>query len=125
MSNRNVKHNQSEEDYLESILLLTEGEGFVHRIEIAKKMGVSQAAVNKAVKLLQEKNYVYEDGKHLYLTEEGKAQALAVFERHCILREFFLSLGVSPENAEADACNMEHLLSDETFEVMKRKLGKE
>jgi Mn-dependent DtxR family transcriptional regulator len=74
---------------LESILLLTEGEGFVHRIEIAKKMGVSQAAVNKAVKLLQEKNYVYEDGKHLYLTEEGKAHALAVFERHCILREFF------------------------------------
>ena len=63
------KSNQSEEDYLESILLLSGQLPFVHRIEVAKKLGVSQAAVNKAVKLLCEKNYVYEDGKHLYLTE--------------------------------------------------------
>ena len=65
-----VKSNQSEEDYLESILLLSGKVPFVHRIEVAKRMGVSQAAVNKAVKLLCERNYVYEDGKHLYLTEE-------------------------------------------------------
>ena len=63
-----VKSNQSEEDYLESILLLSGEVPFVHRIEVAKRMGVSQAAVNKAVKLLCERNYVYEDGKHLYLT---------------------------------------------------------
>lgn len=69
------KSNQSEEDYLESILLLSGQLPFVHRIEVAKKLGVSQAAVNKAVKLLCEKNYVYEDGKHLYLTEEGKVYA--------------------------------------------------
>ena len=67
-----VKSNQSEEDYLESILLLSGKVPFVHRIEVAKRMGVSQAAVNKAVKLLCERNYVYEDGKHLYLTEEGR-----------------------------------------------------
>jgi len=124
MSNTTAKHNRSEEDYLESILLLTEEKNFVHRIEIAKKMNVSQAAVNKAVKLLQEKGYLYEEGKHLYFTDEGKKQALSVFERHCILREFFLSLGVSPAAAEADACNMEHLLSEETFLAMKRRLGK-
>ena len=124
MSNRNVKHNQSEEDYLESILLLTEGEGFVHRIEIAKKMGVSQAAVNKAVKLLQEKNYVYEDGKHLYLTEKGKAYAEAVYERHCIIREYLVQCGVSPATAEEDACNMEHVISEETFQMMKKFVGK-
>lgn len=86
-----VKSNQSEEDYLESILLLSGKVPFVHRIEVAKRMGVSQAAVNKAVKLLCERNYVYEDGKHLYLTEEGREYASAVYEKHCIIREFFYS----------------------------------
>ena len=124
MSNKIAKHSRSEEDYLESILLLTEEQKFVHRIEIAKKMNVSQAAVNKAVKLLQEKGYLYEEGKHLYFTEAGKKQALSVFERHCTLREFFLSLGVSPATAEQDACNMEHLLSEETFAAMKKYLQK-
>ena len=60
------KHNQSSEDYLESILTLLQTQSVVHRIDVAKRMGVSQAAVNKAVKLLCEKEYVYEDGKHLY-----------------------------------------------------------
>ena len=115
---------QSEQDYLESILLLSEENGFVHRIEIAKRMNVSGAAVNKAVKLLQEKGYLYEDGKHLYLSQNGKAYAKAIFEKHCILREFFLSLGVSPQAAEEDACNFEHLISDETFEAMKKSLKK-
>ncbi len=124
MENKKTQHNRSEEDYLESILLLTEEKNFVHRIEIAKKMNVSQAAVNKAVKLLQEKDYLYEEGKHLYFTEAGKAQAIAVFERHCTLREFLLSLGVSPATAEEDACNMEHLLSEESFAAMKKHLGK-
>ncbi len=113
---------QSEQDYLESILLLSEENGFVHRIEIAKRMNVSGAAVNKAVKLLQKKGYLYEDGKHLYLTKNGKAYAKAIFEKHCILREFFLSLGVSSKSAEEDACNFEHLISDETFEAMKKSL---
>ena len=105
-----VKSNQSEEDYLESILLLSGKVPFVHRIEVAKRMGVSQAAVNKAVKLLCERNYVYEDGKHLYLTEEGREYASAVYEKHCIIREFFILHGVSPAAAEEDACKMEHLM---------------
>ena len=61
-----MKHNQSLEDYLESILTLAWGNQVVHRIDVAKKMNVSQAAVNKAVKILIEKDFVYEDGKHLY-----------------------------------------------------------
>lgn len=75
-----VKSNESEEDYLESILLLSEKLPYVHRIEVAKKIGVSQAAVNKAVKLLCERGYVYEDGKHLYLTEEGRDYASSVYQ---------------------------------------------
>ena len=119
-----VKHNQSVEDYLESILMLSREGEIVHRIDVAKRMGVSQAAVNKAVKLLCEKEYVYEDGKHLYLTEKGKEYAEAVYERHCIIREYLIQRGVSPSAAEEDACNMEHVISEETFEMMKNAVKK-
>lgn len=122
--NTGLKNNQSEEDYLETILLLSGGVNFVHRIEIAKRMGVSQAAVNKAVKLLIEKSYVYEDGKHLYLTEGGRSYASAVYEKHCIIRDFLVLIGVSPAVAESDACKMEHLVSEETFAKMKGFLKK-
>ena len=113
------KHSQSAEDYLESILTLSQNEKIVHRIDVAKRMGVSGAAVNKAVKLLVEKGYIYEDGKHLYLTEEGKKYAQDVYEKHCILRDFLIKIGVSPAQAEQDACNMEHVISEETLKAMK------
>jgi Mn-dependent DtxR family transcriptional regulator len=122
--NTYAKYHQSEEDYLESILELSTQQSVVHRIDIAKRMEVSQAAVNKAVKLLCEKGYVYEDGKHLFLTQEGKTYAEAVFEKHCIIREFLIKNGVSAATAEADACRLEHLISDETFEMMKNQVRK-
>lgn len=122
--NTYAKYNQSEQDYLESILMLSRVQEVVHRIDVAKRMDVSQAAVNKAVKLLCEKGYVYEDGKHLYLTEQGKAYAEAVYEKHCIIKEFLIKYGVSAPTAEEDACHMEHLLSEETVSMMKKNLGK-
>ncbi len=120
--NTYAKYHQSEEDYLESILELSQNERIVHRIDIAKKLNVSQAAVNKAVKNLCEKGYVYEDGKHLYLTGEGLQYARAVYEKHCIIREFLIQNGVSPATAEQDACHLEHLLSEESFTMMKNKV---
>ena len=125
MNNEGKRSSQSEEDYLESILLLSKELPFVHRIEVAKRMNVSQAAVNKAVKLLCKKGYVYEDGKHLYLTESGEGYASAVYEKHCIIREFLIFCGVSPKAAADDACKMEHLISEETFLMMKNKLRRE
>jgi DtxR family Mn-dependent transcriptional regulator len=71
------------------------------------------------MKLLVEKGYIYEDGKHLYLTESGKAYAEAVYEKHCIIRGFLQKLGVSAATAETDACNLEHLISEETFSKIK------
>ena len=115
----NTKFNQSEQDYLESILMLSKIGAAVHRIDVAKRMGVSGAAVNKAVKLLCEKGYVYEDGKHLYLTNEGTRYAETVYEKHCIIRNFLQKLGVSAAKAEEDACHMEHLVSEETVSKMK------
>ena len=119
-----IKYNQSGEDYLESILTLSKEQSVVHRIDVAKRMNVSQAAVNKAMKILLEKEYVYEDGKHLYLTEKGKAYAGAVYEKHCIIRDYLMRCGVSATAAEEDACNMEHLISEETFSMMKKTLNK-
>ncbi len=119
-----MKHNQSLEDYLESILTLASENQVVHRIDVAKKMNVSQAAVNKAVKILLEKDFVYEDGKHLYLTGSGKTYAEAVYEKHCIIRDFLTALGVSASCAAQDACKLEHLVSDETFAAMKKFLEK-
>ena len=119
-----MKHNQSLEDYLESILTLAGENRVVHRIDVAKRMNVSQAAVNKAVKILIDKDFVYEDGKHLYLTGSGKTYAEAVYERHCVIRDFLTALGVSAPCAAEDACNMEHLVSDETFAAMKKFLEK-
>lgn len=122
--NEKQKHNQSSEDYLESIYLLSEQLEFVHRIDVAKRMNVSGAAVNKAVNLLLEKELVYEDGKHIYLTADGKKYAKEIYEKHCTIRAFLLSLGVSEENAEEDACKMEHLLSDETYLAISRVVRK-
>ena len=122
--NNHTKNNQSGEDYLESILMLGKFQSVVHRIDVAKRMNVSQAAVNKAVKLLVEKGYLYEDGKHLYLTEEGKQYAETVYEKHCIIRDYLIKCGVSAEAAEEDACNMEHLISEETFSMMKKCVKK-
>lgn len=119
-----AKYNQSEEDYLESILTLSRTQEVVHRIDIAKRMNVSQAAVNKAMKLLFEKEYIYEDGKHLYLTDSGRAYAEEVYEKHCFICEYLMQNGVSASSAEEDACRMEHLLSEETFLMMKTAVMK-
>ncbi len=120
----NIKFHQSEEDYLESILTLSQELSIVHRIDVAKRLNVSQAAVNKAMKLLFEKGYIYEDGKHLYLTKLGKIYAEAVYEKHCIICDYLLQNGVSASAAEEDACRMEHLISEETFLMMKKALKK-
>ena len=121
----NGRYNQSEQDYLESILTLAKEQSIIHRIDVAKKMNVSQAAVNKAMKLLCARGYIYEDGKHLYLTSEGREYAEAVYEKHCVIRDFLTKLGVSAALAEEDACGMEHVVSEETFLAMKAYLGKE
>ena len=122
--NTYAKYHQSQEDYIESILTISKIQDTVHRVDVAKRMEVSQAAVNKAVKILCEKGYVYEDGKHLYLTPAGKEYAERVYEKHCIIREYLEKNGVSPATAEEDACRMEHLLSNETFQMMKNFLKK-
>ena len=89
-----MKRNRSTEDYLECILLLSRESEYVHRVDVARKIGVSQPAVQKAVKILQSENYVECDGLHIYLTAKGEAYALEIYGRHCLIREFLTLHGV-------------------------------
>lgn len=118
-----MKHSQSIEDYLETILLLSGKQDAVHRIDVARAVGVSQPAVQKAIKILIARGYVVTDGMHIHLTESGKNYAESVYERHCTIREFLSRMGVSPEVADADACKMEHVISAETYKMMQEYIG--
>ena len=115
-----MKRNQSTEDYLECILLLSRESKFVHRVDVARRVGVSQPAVQKAVKILTGLGFIECDGMHIYLTTQGAEYAEKIYERHCTIRQFLQLLGVNGADADADACEMEHVLSDATFFAMKR-----
>ncbi len=115
-----MKRNQSAEDYLECILLLSKESEFVHRVEVARKIGVSQPAVQKAVKILTDGGYVECDGLHLFLTPSGLDYAEKIYERHCTIRDFLILHGVNALDADSDACEMEHSISDASFEMMKK-----
>lgn len=115
-----MKHNQSGEDYLEAILLLSGELEDVHQIEVARKMGVSQPAVLKALKILKNKGYIDTDGLHIILTAAGRQYAEQVYHRHCTIRRFLLLHGVNETDADADACELEHCVSAATFAAMEK-----
>lgn len=119
-----MANNQSLEDYLECILLLSRESEFVHRVDVARRIGVSQPAVQKAVKILEGSGYVECDGMHIHLTPKGEKYAADVFDRHCTITKFLQKLGVNPTDAEKDACKMEHIISDASFDAIKKFLDK-
>lgn len=114
-----MKRSQSAEDYLECILLLSRETQFVHRVDVARKIGVSQPAVQKAVRILTESGYIDCDGMHIYLTAKGEKYATEIFDRHCTIREFLTLHGVNSKDADDDACELEHVVSKATFDMMK------
>lgn len=118
-----MSYNQSSEDYLECILLLSRESKFVHRVDVARRIGVSQPAVQKAIKILESGGYVSCDGMHIYLTKKGEDYALKIFDRHCTLKRFLQGLGVNAADAELDACKMEHILSSASVEAIKKFLN--
>ena len=112
---------QSGEDYLEAILVLREKNGVVHSIDVAQHLGYSKPSVSRAVSLLKGEGYLTmeKDGR-LELTEAGVGVAFNILERHRFLKQWLIHLGVSAETAEDDACKIEHNISDETFQCLKR-----
>ncbi len=117
-----LKHrsNESIEDYLETILSLQKKLGQVRSIDIANEMNFSKPSVSVAMKNLREKDFITIDGNgHILLTESGKKQAEDVLEKHTILTDWLISLGVDKDIAQEDACRMEHDMSVETFVALK------
>jgi len=112
---------ESGEMYLEAILVLSKKNGFVRSIDVSEYLGYSKPSVSRAVGILKSGNYIVvdKDGS-LTLTQTGKAIAEKIFERHTVLSRLLIKLGVSEETATADACKMEHAISDESFEAIKR-----
>ena len=112
---------ESGEMYLETILYLTKEKGSVRAIDVAEHMGYSKPSVSRAVGLLKSGGYITVDGDgFLVLTKSGKDVAEKIYERHTMLTDFFVRLGVDPETASDDACKIEHHLSDKTFAAIKR-----
>ena len=111
---------ESGEMYLESILVLSESNPNVRSIDVCEYMGFSKPSVSRAISLLKSGGYVNMDKDgYLTLTEEGRAVAQKIYDRHRVLTDFLVSLGVSKDTASADACKIEHHISDESFEAIK------
>lgn len=112
---------ESGEMYLETIYILSQKSSSVRSIDVGEYMGFSKPSVSRAIGLLKESGYVTvaKDG-FLSLTDSGYEIASKIYERHTLLTEFLIKIGVNPETAAHDACKIEHDLSDESFEAMKR-----
>ena len=114
------------EDYLESVLILQKKLGMVRSVDVARYMEVSKPSVCYAVGTLRDGGFLTTDKKHyLHLTELGRDVAEKIYERHCFFTKHFISIGVDPETAEADACRIEHDISAETSERLKESVTKE
>ncbi|MBP3646256.1 MAG: MarR family transcriptional regulator, partial [Clostridia bacterium] len=116
---------ESAEDYLETILILCEEHGSARSVDIAAHLGVTKPSVSFAMKRLRENGYIHMgDDSRITLTESGEAIARRILERHRLLTGFLMRLGISEEVARADACKIEHDLSDETFNAIQRHVEK-
>ena len=114
---------ESGEMYLESILQLTQKQGHVSSVDISEHMGYSKPSVSRAVGLLKNGGYILVDKDGMItLTDAGMEIAQKIYERHTVLTHLLIRLGVNAETAAADACKMEHALSDESFEAIKNHM---
>lgn len=111
----------SGEDYLEAILVLRRQRGMVRSVDVARHMGVSKPSVCVAVNTLKDGGFLTMDEDHfLHLTDVGREVAERIYERHCFFTEQLIATGVDPKTAEADACRIEHIISQDSFEKIRR-----
>ena len=116
-----MKLHASGEDYLETILVLQKKLGMVRSVDVARHMEVSKPSVCHAVATLRDGGFLTMDEDHfLHLTDVGREVAERTYERHCFFTEQFIAAGVDPKTAEADACRIEHTISQDSFEKIRR-----
>lgn len=115
-----MKIQESAENYMEAILVLEKRLGNVRSIDVANELGFSKPSVSYAMKQFRENGYVImDDNSYLHLTDAGRKVAEHTYERHKLLTRYFIALGVNEDQAEEDACRIEHVISDETFSKLK------
>ena len=120
-----MKIQESAENYLETVLVLSKRNPEVRSIDVATELGFSKPSVSVAMKNLRENGYVVINKEgHIFLTDAGREIAEMIYERHTLLSTWLIGLGVSPETAAEDACRMEHVISKESFSAIKEHVEK-
>ena len=116
-----LRKNESIEDYLECILILGDKKPVVRGVDVANEMGFKKSSVSVAMKNLREKGHIIvsEEG-YISLTESGRQIAEMIYERHRLLTDWFVKIGVDPQIAADDACRLEHDISQESFDAIKK-----
>ena len=126
MDKRTVKLRASGEDYLEAILVLHKKMGMVRSVDVARRLEVTKPSVCHAVATLRDGGFLTMDEDYsLHLTDVGREVAERIYERHCFFTEQLIAAGVDPKTAEADACRIEHIISDESFSRLKEAAAQE
>ena len=120
MDKRTMKLHAAGEDYLEAILVLQQKQGMVRSVDVARHLEVTKPSVCHAVATLRDGGFLTMDSDYfLHLTDVGRAVAEKIYERHCFFTEQLIAAGVDPKTAEADACRIEHVISQESFERLR------
>lgn len=118
-----MNHNESLEDYLEKILMISEEKPVVRSVDLANELGFSKPSISVAVKNMKAKGYItVSDEGYITLTEDGEKLADKVYDRHKFFREWLTGLGVDETTADEDACRIEHVITEETFNAIKRSV---
>ncbi|MBC8586487.1 metal-dependent transcriptional regulator [Youxingia wuxianensis] len=115
---------ESGENYLETILMLQNKNGFVRSIDIANELEYTKPSISRAMGILRKNGYItMDDGGQILLTELGRKKAEEIYERHLLITKFLMeTLGIERQLADKDACRIEHVISQETFERIKAKV---
>lgn len=115
-----MKLHASGEDYLEAVLMLQQEKGMVRSIDLARHMGYAKPSISHAVKILQEGGFLFMDeDAYLHLTDVGREVAEKIYERHQLFTQLLIEVGIDPVTAEKEACQMEHTISQESFEKLR------
>ena len=116
---------ESGEMYLEKILILSQRKENVRAIDICEEMGYSKPSVSRGLKILRENSYIYIDRNgYITLSKTGREVAEKIYERHQVLSALLVKIGVDEETATEDACRIEHVISDTTFNAVKKAINK-
>ena len=123
MDKRTMKLHAAGEDYLEAILVLQQKQGMVRSVDVARHLEVTKPSVCHAVATLRDGGFLTMDSDYfLHLTDIGREVAEQIYEKHRFFTERLIAAGVDPKTAEADACRIEHVISDESFQKLKKQL---